>query len=372
MRQLMRRVAMGLTLPLVVGAPVVLLAGPAHAADLTLTSITVQNSAVYGQEVHASAKVTDQELTAVSAGSVQFGYRPPGSNPSDDPIAIGAAVPLAADGTAVSPILATNDGTPFEVTPGSDQFLITARYLPNVEDWGSSRGEHPISIFRSGTSLAVLPTATTLVADIVGASPGGVQLHSVKPDGGTVQFSVNGAAVGSPVPAVNGSATLAYALPSGTNAVTASYSGDTHYTASSQSSTRKDPILEARLLTTFPKSRSGWYKNAVDIWFICKPQGSELVEECPADTTLSRSGKGQTLTRTVHALDGGSATITLSGIDIDRDKPVITVKGRGCTATDKLSGVKGKCRMKISPNGRFTAVAQDKAGNRAVKRGVLD
>jgi hypothetical protein len=368
MRQLMRRVAMGLTLPLVVGAPVVLLAGPAHAADLTLTSITLQPSAVYGQEVHASAKVTDQELIAVSAGSVQFGYRPAGS--SSEFIAIGDPVLLGADGTAVSPILATSDGTPFEVTSGID-YEVEAEFLPSGEEWGSSAGADTISIGKAATSVAVLPTATTLVADLTGARPGGAQEHSIRPDGGTVQFTVDGQLVGSG-PAIDGTATIGYSVPAGTHTIAASWTGDTRYGPSSQSSSRKDPILEARVLSTFPKSKSGWYKNAIDVWFICKPQGSELVEDCPADTTLKKSGKGQSLTRTVHALDGGSATITLSGIDIDRDKPVISVKGRRCTATDKLSGVKGTCKLKIAPNGRFTAVAQDRAGNRAVKHGVLD
>ena len=51
---------------------------------------------------------------------------------------------------------------------------------------------------------------------------------------------------------------------------------------------------------------------------------------------------------------------------------MITVKGRGCSATDKLSGVKGRCKMKIAANGHFVAIARDRAGNRAVTRGILD
>ncbi len=154
--------------------------------------------------------------------------------------------------------------------------------------------------------------------------------------------------------------------------MTATYTGDGRYTGTSEALVRKDPILGARVLSTFPKSKSGWYHTPVDIWFICKPQGSELVEDCPVDTSLNQSGKNQSVTRTIRAVDGGSATLTISGIDIDRDKPVIKVSGRSCTATDKLSGVKGKCRMEIAKNGHYTAVAKDKAGNRAVKRGILD
>ena len=216
----------------------------------------------------------------------------------------------------------------------------------------------------------MLPTATTLVADVTGAFPGGLQANSIKP-GGAVEFKVNGAVVGSN-DVVNGKATLNHVLAAGPQTVTATYTGDDQYTGTSEALVRKDPILGARVLSTFPKSKSGWYRTPVDIWFICKPQGSELVEDCPVDTSLNQSGKNQSVTRTIRAVDGGSATLTISGIDIDRDKPVIKVNGRSCTATDKLSGVKGKCRMEIAKNGHYTAVAKDKAGNRAVKRGILD
>ena len=51
---------------------------------------------------------------------------------------------------------------------------------------------------------------------------------------------------------------------------------------------------------------------------------------------------------------------------------MITVDGRSCTATDKLSGVKGTCHLHVAKDGSHRAVAIDKAGNRAVERGVLD
>ena len=155
--------------------------------------------------------------------------------------------------------------------------------------------------------------------------------------------------------------------------MTATYTGDTdtRYAGTAETLVRNDPTLSARVLSMFPKSKSGWYHTPLDIWFICKPAGSELVEELPADLSLRQSDKNQSVTRTICALDGGSATLTISGIDIDRDKPVIKVNGRSCTATDKLSGVKGKYRMKIAENGSYRVIANDKAGNRAVKRGTL-
>ena len=55
MNKLIRRVAAGLALPLAIGAPVVLLAGPAHAAGMTITTLALPATAVYGQEVRATA-----------------------------------------------------------------------------------------------------------------------------------------------------------------------------------------------------------------------------------------------------------------------------------------------------------------------------
>jgi hypothetical protein len=366
MHQLMRRVALGLTLPLVVGAPVMLMGGPAQASGIQVEVVTsVPSPAVYGQQVTATATVTN-EGQPVTSGTVQFKI----SLGETTPVALGAPVAISSTGTAVSPILAQPDGHPLDITTVSESsWQITAHYsdpIPQPAGWGSTS----LEVTQAGSSIAVLPTASTLVADMAGALPGGAQANSIKPSG-AVEFKVNGAVVGSN-DIVNGTATLNYVLPPGSQTVTATYAGDTRYGPSTETASRKDPLLEARLLSMFPKSKSGWYHNTIDIWFICKPQGSELVEECPADLSLKKSGKDQSVTRTVHAIDGGSATITISGIDIDRDKPKITVSGNTCTAADKLSGVKGKCHMKIEPNGHYRAIANDKAGNRAVEHGVLD
>jgi hypothetical protein len=365
--QLMRRVALGLALPLVVGAPVVLLAGPAFAEGMTETTVTLPAaSAVYGQEVHATATVTAYLSTPVSDGTVQFYVKPDGVSEQRWPV--GGGVPLTASGTATSPALTMSDGTPLDV--GATLYEVSADYQPGTYDPSSGFSANDLLITKAASSAAVLPTATTLVADVTGAFPGGVQANSIKPSG-AVEFKVNGVVVGSN-DLVDGRATLNYVLPAGPQTVTATYAGDSRYTGTSEQLVRNDPTLQARLLSMFPKSKSGWYHTPVDIWFICKPAGSELVEECPTDLSLKQSGKDQSVTRTIRAADGGSATLTISGIDIDRDKPVIKVNGRSCTATDKLSGVKGKCHMKIADNGSYRAIANDKAGNRAVKRGILE
>lgn len=365
MNTLMRRVALGLALPLAVGAPVVLLAGPAT-ADVTPT-IDLTSSAtpsVYGQEVRITAHAWHGEANnPVTGGSIEF---------SVDGMEQGPPVHLDATGHAVSPPLVDEGGLPLEVTEVSAFHSVTVQF---IADPASGYTSDPMAGFltqyvdRSKTSIAVQSTATTLVADMTGELPGGQQAGSAKPSG-AVQFKVNGAVVGSN-DIVAGKATLGYALPPGTQTVTATYTGDDRYLPATQTSSRTDPLLSARVLATFPKSKAGWYRTPVEVFFLCRPQGSE-VDDCPADVTLRKSGKDQSLTRTVHALDGGTATVTVSNLDIDREKPRITVDGRSCTATDKLSGVKGGCHLHVDEDGHYRAVAIDRAGNRAVKQGVLD
>jgi hypothetical protein len=366
MHQLMRRVALGLTLPLVVGAPVVFLADVAHASPvaLSVTFTSPSNPSKYGEEVHLTAHVWVGEAdNAVTAGSIQFRV---------ESVEIGAPVHLNAAGNATSaPIF--DEGGPLDVTIGSDFYLATAEFIP--DDPNVYAGVNGPSIQQrvdpSGSTMAILPSATALVADLSGAFPGGVQQGSAPPSG-TVHFFVAGQDLPAEIDPNTGRATLNHVLPPGPQTVTASYPGDNRYTATTEGFERKDPTLQARVLSKFPKSRSGWYNTTVRVWFICKPAGSELVEECPPDALLRESGKNQSVTRSVHAVDGGFASVTVGGIDIDRDPPVIKVDGRSCTATDKLSGVRGDCRMRFGPRGNYRAIASDKAGNRAVTRGALD
>ncbi len=162
-------------------------------------------------------------------------------------------------------------------------------------------------------------------------------------------------------------------LPPGqAQSVSATYPGDNHYTDSSATLTRRDPQLEARVLSFLPRSKARWYHSRVEVWFRCHTAGAELVADCPAPVRLKKSGEDQSVSRTIVAVDGGSATVTVGDIDIDRQEPHLTVTGRTCRASDELSGLKGRCRMRIGPHGHYTAVAVDKAGNRAVEKGVLD
>ena len=361
MKKLMRRVAVGLALPLVIGAPVVLLAEPAQASPVPVT-ITLTRSApspsVYGQEILVTAQVTDGG-NPVSAGTIEFVV---------DGFEQGPPMPLGADGKATSAPLVDEGGLPLDITVGSDFYLVQANFYPTdpmVYNEGTQSYQQFVD--KAGSSTAVLTTATTLVADLAGQLPGGTQANSFKPSG-TVTFSVGGAPVGSAPVAANGRATFNYVLPTGgPRTVYAAYSGDDRYTASMDSLTRVDPEITARVLSKFPPSKSGWYRTPVDVLFTCRPHGSELAEDCPLQVTLKKSDEDQSVSRTIHAVDGGAATVVVDDIDIDRDKPEVSIVNGKCKATDKLSGVK-TCKLRSLGDGHFIAIAIDKAGNRAVVR----
>jgi Big-like domain-containing protein len=360
MNKLMRRVAAGLALPLAVGAPVVLLASPAH-ADSATTLVSSDAQSVYGQEVTVTATVTSEGIL-VPRGTVLFEV---------DSQPLGSPVPVV-NGRATSPVLTGPGGEPVAVGAHN----VTADFVPDPADgsayFPTTQGVVAQMVDKAGSTLAVLPGPTGIVADLTGALPGGVQAGSVKPSG-TVTFTVGGAVVGTAPVAANGRATLAYVVPPGAaRTVAASYPGDERYTGSADAVVRLDPEITARVLGKFPKSRSGWYRTPVDVVFSCRPHGSELAEDCPLELTLRKSGANQSVTRTVHAVDGGAATVVVTGIDIDRDKPEVSIVNGRCRASDDLSGVKS-CTLRTAADGRvLIAIATDKAGNRAVARVVQD
>lgn len=368
MFKLVRRAALGLALSLGIAAPVVLVAAPAYATT-TVTAIQLSDSTpVYGQETVATATVTSAGLP-VTEGSVQFLVK----DPAGVLTKLGASVPLNGAGQAVSVPVTQQDGTPMDVIDLSEFYLVRARYQPSSAAFDMSTGDVKISpVEKSGSTIGIQPGPTTIVADVSGALPGGLQQGSLKPSG-TIAFSVNGVDVGSANLDASGQASIGFKLPNGApQTVMATYGGDDNFEGSTHTLIRSDPVIEARLLSRVPRTSSGWYRTAVQVRFKCDPAGSELVVDCPEDATLRRSGRNQSLTRTIVAVDGGIASITVSGIDIDRQAPGITVGDGTCRATDRLSGVKhNRCLMSVSDNGTYVATAVDRAGNHAVKRGHL-
>ncbi|HET8596012.1 MAG TPA: PxKF domain-containing protein, partial [Intrasporangium sp.] len=135
-------------------------------------------------------------------------------------------------------------------------------------------------------------------------------------------------------------------------------------------------------VTSGAKGNNGWYVGPVTVTFTC---GDALsgVATCPDPVVLSANG-ANTATGTVTDKAGNTATATVSGINIDQEKPTLTtadvnvqggsytlgsVPAATCTATDSVSGV-DSCKVTVAggnANGvgafTYTATATDKAGN---------
>jgi hypothetical protein len=127
-----------------------------------------------------------------------------------------------------------------------------------------------------------------------------------------------------------------------------------------------------------------WNNTDVSVSFIC---GDNLsgVASCGPDQTLSSEGAGQSVTGNVSDSAGNTNSTTVSGINIDKTAPTVSLVGGpadgasyyfgsvpaapSCSASDALSGLAGTC----SVSGYGTAVgshtvsasATDQAGNSA-------
>jgi hypothetical protein len=233
-----------------------------------------------------------------------------------------------------------------------------------------------ITVAQAATTATATATADSLSAAVTVVAPG------AGTPTGTVTFSVDGTVVGSAA-LTDGKAVLAHQTKPGTSStITAVYSGDTEFAGSSASTVAsapegQDPTITATVRSATGKSAAGWYRTPVQVRFTCTPGSAALIGDCPAAVTVKRNGAGQSVTRTIHAADGGVATVTVRGLNIDRVAPKVritgisrtTYQGRApqarCAARDGLSGV-SRCRITQHTSGdtvRVVATATDKAGN---------
>ena len=328
------------------------------------STVTLSNPAtvVFGQPATLTATVTEADAST-PAGTVQFQLD--GQN-------LGAPVTVGPGGTAAS--------SDIQTTPGAH--TVSAMFTPadtSVYAPGSASTTQTVDQAASTTAVAVQPSSVT--ATVAPVAPG------AGTPTGTVTFSVDGSAVGSATLS-NGTATLAYTVPSGkTHQIAATYSGDTDFTGSSASTSRSDPTIVASLSSAHPKTHYGWYRSRVTITFTCTTAGAPLTAACPSPVQLASNGAAQSVTRTITATDGGAATFVVSGIDIDQTKPSVKLSGIRagatyggavssvrCVAKDPVSGIAScKLHRRESTSGqgldvttvRETATATSRAGNTA-------
>ena len=150
------------------------------------------------------------------------------------------------------------------------------------------------------------------------------------------------------------------------------------------------PSITAALSSDAPANDAGWYHTPVTVTFTCDAGISTLTEPCPDPVVLDQDGEDQTVTRDITAENGGTDSVTVSGIDIDQTAPDVTIAGiqdgarylaslpQGtCVSTDSGSGP-GTCTVTGMPQETdrvwtyaYTAAALDLAGNATEATGVV-
>jgi hypothetical protein len=142
-------------------------------------------------------------------------------------------------------------------------------------------------------------------------------------------------------------------------------------------------------ITSGTLGANGWYVGPVTVTFTCSDALSG-VATCPDPATLSANGAGQSASGTATDKAGNTRTVTVSGINIDQEKPTLTtadinVQGQTyvvgavptatCTASDSFSGL-ASCTVTVTSPANavgvigYTAVAKDKAGNTTTLSGT--
>lgn len=258
--------------------------------------------------------------------------------------------------------------------------------FPGCNQWGEADAGTVQVVGKAATTTTPTVNPSTLTATVAPVAPG-----AGNPTG-TVTFSVDGNSVGTATVGSDGTATLDYAGTT-SHGVTATYGGDAAFSGSSGSTnaTTKNPTIVASVASAHPETRAGWYRSPVTVTFTCTQGSAPLAAPgCPGPVTLSHQGAAQSVTRSIVATDGGTASVTVSPINIDLTDPTVRVEGAtdghtysyahrhrrlSCVATDRLSGIASCSVTKTHVTHQhyravdYTAVARDKAGNTATMTG---
>lgn len=143
------------------------------------------------------------------------------------------------------------------------------------------------------------------------------------------------------------------------------------------------PSITAKVTSAHKKSFYGWYRSNVTVKYTCNAgTAGTLTTACPAPTVFKSNGK-HTVTKTITASNGATATVTVKNIKLDHTKPHVKVTGvkKGhtyahqrtlhATCSDSMSGI-ASCHVSSHKSGHtvhYTAKATDKAGNTATVKG---
>jgi hypothetical protein len=339
---------------IIVAAPVVVV--PSPTLDVTGGSFT------YGQGGTFTATVA--QLVPAALGAIQFKV---------DGVNLGSPVTLS-NGSAVSPNLSSAAGFPYAV--GSHG--VEADYIPaDATQFGSALSTAGFTVNKAASATQLALQGSSAVATVSAVAPG-----SGTPSG-AVSFTRDGADIGT-AQLSNGVATLT-GLAAGAGNIAATYAGDSNFTGSSASTARDMPTIVATVTSRIAKTSYGWYRSPVTVSFTCTTTSAPLAAPCPSPVILASSGAAQSVTKTIVAQDGGTATAVTNGINIDRGRPSLWVEGVvsgrhytsvphvSCVGADTLSGI-ASCTVAVGRASHgvvhYTATATDKAGNIKTARGV--
>jgi sugar lactone lactonase YvrE len=186
----------------------------------TTTALTLAaNPVVFGQPVTFTATVSPvAPSTGTPTGTVQFSVN--GS-------AVGSPVTLNGSGQATL--------TPSTLAVSGSPYSVSVTYTPGSSTFAASSSSSSLTVNKANTATAVSSSSNpvifgqpvTFTATISPVAP-----SSGTPTG-TVQFSVNGSALGSPVSLTGGQATYTTSsLAVGSDSITAVYSGDGNFNGS--------------------------------------------------------------------------------------------------------------------------------------------
>lgn len=369
--------------------------------DVTFGPVTDNGDGTYSSQLTSGTTAGTVTVTATDSSvdpSIE-GHTTLTITPLSQTVTFDSAAPAPVVGETYSPAAhggGTGNDVTFSVDPGSTSVcsitggtvsfdhagscVVNADQHGNAQYTDAPTAQQVVAVAPAATTTTVAMHPRSVTATVTPVAPG------AGTPTGTVTFAVDGAPLGTAT-LTNGVATLGQAVPSGaSHEVSAAYAGSRDHTGSSASTARHDPSITAHVSSARRKSRFGWYRTSVTVSFTCASasNGAPLATACPAPVTLWRSLAGQAVTRTVTATDGGAATATVSGINIDKIKPRPSISGvrngvtyRGtaprarCVSRDSVSGT-ASCRLTRSRSGdlvRYRVTATDRAGNTATARG---
>ena len=307
-----------------------------------------------GNDDFAAASTTRQELSVGAATqTVAFTSTAPTAATVGDTYA--AAAGGGASGKPV--VFSTDPSTTGGACSVTAQGAVTLAHAGSCVIAADQAGDADHVASPTARQTVAVSAATTSTTVTVGPESLSATVTATKDSAGTptgtVEFSVNGVVVGSAPLDGSGIATLTFAVPAGdARNVAAAYSGTGDFTGGSASTSRTDPTITATVSSARPRTARGWYSGPVTVRFTCTAGSAPLTAPCPDPVVLGGSAAGQSLTRTVTTTDGGAATAAVSGVDIDRTRPSVSVRGvrnggtyRGagprtaCAASDALSGI---------------------------------